>query len=98
MIDLASITHSAFEGLTGQSFVLRANLAVELTLLKVEVLGNRRPEAIRDPFALQFGGVPNLRVPQGIYRLEHAEMGEMELFLVQTGANTVASEFEAIFS
>jgi hypothetical protein len=54
--------------------------------------------AERQPFALTFRGSPQLRLRQGRYKLSHAQLGEMEIFLVQIAADQTSSRFEAVFN
>ena len=99
MLDLANASRTQFEPLAGQTFDLPATTGrIPLTLAEVRRLGAARPGTGREPFALTFRGAPALRLPQQIYRLEHATLGAMEIFLVQTGADAGGSQFEAVFS
>ncbi len=99
MFELEKVTRSTFEPLVGQSFeVVFSDGRLPLTLASVKPLGAARPGASRDPFSLTFHGGPALRLPQRMYRLEHATGGAMEIFLVQIGADAAASQFEAIFN
>ena len=99
MLDLATATRGQFEPCIGQAFDLPAkNGGIALTLADVRPLGATRPDAAREPFALTFKGAPALRLPQQIHRIEHAALGVMEIFLVQTGADAAGSHFEAIFN
>jgi hypothetical protein len=99
MLDLATATHDVFQPCLNQAFDLpTTNGRITLTLTEVRPLGTSRPGASRQPFALTFRGAPTLRLPQQIRRLEHATLGAMDIFLVQTGANATGSDFEAVFN
>jgi hypothetical protein len=37
-------------------------------------------------------------LPQRIYRVEHGELGAMEIFLVPIGPDEVAHRYEAVFT
>ena len=88
--DFAACMDTPFELITDtQGFVL--------TLIETRNLGAARPGAPRKPFALKFRGTPDLRLPQQTHRLHHAQMGAMEIFLVQIGADLNGSYFEAVF-
>jgi hypothetical protein len=41
--------------------------------------------SFRKPFAVLFHGPIEPVLPQGIYRLQHAQLGELELFIVPVG-------------
>jgi hypothetical protein len=62
------------------------------------LLGHRRTGTSRDPFSLTFRGPAGLRGEQGIHRLEHPELGVLEIFLVQIAGQPDGSVFEAIFT
>ena len=99
MTSLDTLDAGLFSPLVGQAFaVALAEQAVPLELMEAQVLGGRRSDAKRDPFALRFKGAPGLRLPQGIYRLQHDFVGEMEIFITQNGDGPQGSEFEAIFT
>jgi hypothetical protein len=99
VIALNQLTHAHFEPYVGQAFQCSdGKNSCPLTLAKVRKLAGGRAGAPREPFALDFEGVPTLRIPQGIYRVEHPQLGTMEIFIVQTGASATASHFEVIFN
>ncbi len=99
MIPLESLECSTFEPLTGQDFtLLNTQPQVSLHLAEVRRLGHRRADAQRDPFALTFRGAAGLRLPQQIYRFEHASLGTVDIFIAQVAAKPTGSEFEAIFT
>ena len=95
MLDLAKAELEMFAPLVKQGFdVVLTDGRWPLTLEAVRPLGEGHPGAMRKPFALQFRSAQPMRLPQGIYRLENAQLGAMEIFLVQTSP----SEAEAIFN
>jgi hypothetical protein len=99
MLDLATASHTQFEPCVGQTFELATTtVPIPLTLAEARPLSAGRPDASRKPFALTFHGPPALRLPQGIYRLQNATLGTMEIFLVQVAADATASHVEAVFN
>jgi hypothetical protein len=54
--------------------------------------------ARRAAFALLFAGPKIPALPQQIYALEHAVMGEMEIFLVPIGETGEERQYEANFN
>jgi uncharacterized protein DUF6916 len=66
---------------------------LDLELVEVTELGATTPER-RTPFSIVFRGPDRPTLPQRIYRLEHAELGAFELFLVPIGPG----EYEAVFT
>lgn len=91
-LSLESLAAAHFEPLLGSSFELR------LELVEVRLLGHRRPEASREPFALTFRGPANWRLPQGIHCFGHPQTGSLEIFVTQVGDGPGGSLFEAIFT
>lgn len=96
MLDLAKVQCADFAACVNQDFEI-ATSAGPLVLQLFEARSQTAPDAGRDPFLLTFRGPPPLRLPQGIYRLSNAQMGEMEIFLVQIAADQTSSTFEAVF-
>lgn len=62
-------------------------------------LGGTDPEGRqRHQFSLVFRGGPAAPLPQATYRLAHADLGDLELFLVPLGPDAVAMRYEAAFA
>jgi hypothetical protein len=98
MIDLAKVQCSDFTPCVNQDFeIVTSAGTLVLQLFEARPLG-ARPGAAREPFALTFGGPAELRLPQGIYNMSNAQLGEMEIFLVQIAADQTSSTFEAVFN
>jgi hypothetical protein len=98
MLDLAEVRCEQFAECLNQDFaIVLSDGALLLQLSAVRPLG-KRSESHRDPFALEFLGRAGLRLPQGTYKMRNAQMGEMEIFLVQVGADQTGSTFEAVFN
>ena len=81
-------------------FLLRAEpLTIEVKLTEAEPIGSPRPDAARrQPFSLVFTGPQQPLLPQAIYRLEHPEMGELDIFLVPIGSDPEGTRYEAVFN
>jgi hypothetical protein len=60
---------------------------VEVTVIPREPNG-------RAPFSLVFQGDPELTLPQRIYRVEHAQLGALDIFLVPIARG----RYEAVFT
>jgi hypothetical protein len=98
MLDLATVRCEQFAACLHQDFEIvfsDGTLAVKLS--EARPLGTR-PESIREPFALTFIISRPLRLPQGIYKMRNAQLGEMEIFLVPIAADQTSSTFEAVFN
>ena len=79
-------------------FALHADSVSEsLVLTQVNRL-TRQAEHKRQPFSLLFQSEHAEPMAQGIYRLKHAELGDLELFLVPVERNDTGVCYEAVFS
>lgn len=97
MLDLAKVQCSDFAACVNQDFEIATSgdpLALELS----DARSRPASDTGRDPFTLTFHGPPELRLPQGIYKMSNAQLGEMEIFLVQLAADQASSTFEAVFN
>ena len=56
------------------------------------------PGPQRQAFSLVFTGPPTPVLPQRIYRLEHPEMGSLDIFLVPIGIGPEGTRYQAIFN
>jgi hypothetical protein len=98
MLDLATAQCEQFAACLNQDFEIvfsDGTLAVKLSEARALV---PPPGATRAPFALTFIALRPLRLPQGIYKMSNAQLGEMEIFLVQIAADKTSSAFEAVFN
>jgi hypothetical protein len=96
---LETFTIDTFSGRLGQTFTVRLgdHGAFETQLVAATSLGPPPPEG-RGPFSLVFRGPSDVLVPQRIYRVEHAELGAFELFLVPIGPDREGMRYEAVFT
>jgi hypothetical protein len=98
MLELDKVRCAEFAACLDQDFeIVFPDGTLSLKLSEARPLG-ARPESTREPFALTFRGAPQLRLPQGIYKMRNAALGEMEIFLVQLAADQTGSRFEAVFN
>lgn len=73
----------------------------ELKLEEVTHIGAKQARgASRHAFSVLFSGAEDLHLEQRIYRIEHPEIGELDLFLVPLGPDPKdgRSLFEAVFT
>jgi len=99
MLELDKVDCATFTPCLGQTFeAVFADGRLPLTLAEARPLGAAPAGAARAPFALTFHGAPRLRLSQRIYRLEHAALGAMDIFLVQIAGDASGSQFEAVFN
>lgn len=89
-----------FEALRGTTFGTRAG-DVSLPDLRLQTVGRFDAPAgapRSDPFTLVFVGPPPA-IEQRIYTLSHAELGEVDIFLVPIGLDSDGSvRYEAVFN
>ena len=72
---------------------------IDLELVSVTEADQPPQPGARRPFSLHFlGPVSSQYLIQHIYRLEHEEMGALELFIVPLGSEEGRMRYEAIFS
>ena len=96
---LDKLTRETFEPLKSHCFQLslgdRAPLALELAA----VLGNGlQGAASREQFSLHFRGPHLPALPQRIYRLEHGQLGTLDIFLVPIARDASGMTYEAVFT
>jgi len=87
-----------FQSRLGQEFCLGLGAGAELRLelTAVRDLGRRSDLST---YALEFRSPGERRhAPQGTYRLTHAELGTLEVFLVPIGPDTEGMRYEAVFN
>ena len=70
-----------------------------LELEEVRDLGDAPGPEFRKPFALTLRNpARNVYLPQGTYRLEHPQMGSLDLFIVPLGPDANGMRYEITFS
>jgi hypothetical protein len=90
MPDLENLTAAGFMPLLHQRFRIADASDAEL----VEVTETPREAGGRAPFSLVFEGGPTPPLPQGIYAVEHDDLGAIEIFLVPIAPD----RYEAVFT
>ena len=99
MLELDKVNRAQFVEFVDQDFeiILKDAAPLNVRLLAVRSLGAARA-GDREPFALEFRGDASVRLPQHIYTVSHAQLGTMEIFLVQIAADSTGAYFEAVFT
>lgn len=87
---LETLTAADFAALRGDRFRIASQFDAEL----VEVTEIAREPGGRAPFSLVFQGGPSPPLPQRIHRVEHEQLGALEIFLVPIGPH----HYEAVFT
>lgn len=91
------LDRAAFAPQVGSRFRAEAagDREFELELLQLDD-GQAAPG--QEVFSLLFGAPPDAPVEQGIFHLEHPELGALDLFLVPMAADGRSVQFEAVIN
>lgn len=96
---LDKLTLDDFQPLVEDTFSVRAgDQATDFRLVAAQPMGEGRSNGKRAPFALTFQAPPEVSPVQGLYRLEHEELGTLEVFLVPVAGDQEGTDFEAVFN
>ena len=102
---LETFTAETFSPHVGEKFRFFYNPsdALELVLTSAKELGTESAKewskaSGRAPFTLTFLGPKELVLPQGSYRVEHANMDAFEIFIVPIGPSQEGMRYEVIFT
>jgi hypothetical protein len=105
MAELGELTLDHFAGHVGEAFTVGPvfdpqgeQLTLEVHLREAVALGPVPEEGRRAPFSLIFTGPIELMLSQGIHRLDHAEMGMFEPFLVPVQPQDGQARYQAVFT
>ena len=95
---LENLTRESFEPHVGSTVRLTPEGAesLEFTITEVNAVGGTPSN--RDPFSVIFKGPAEPFLEQTTHRLEHAELGELVLFLVPVGPAEDGILYEAVFT
>jgi hypothetical protein len=100
--DRGWLTCNDFAGRVGERFDVAGGEGPALVVELIEAsesseAGGPGPEGQeRQQFSLVFRGSPGL--PQATYRLSHAELGDVDIFLVPIGPDGDGMKYEAAFA
>ena len=72
---------------------------IELALVEVKgYAASANEQSGMERFSVFFTGPADLRLPQGIYPVEHAAMGTFDIFLVPIAQDDQGFRYEAVFN
>jgi hypothetical protein len=96
---LDKVTKETFEPVKGDVFLLVLGPGESIPLELATVRGTGlQGLASREQFSLHFSGPGTPVLPQQIYRLEHPQLGVLEIFLVPIRSNAAGTTYEAVFT
>lgn len=96
---LDKVTKDTFEPIKGEIFRLALRDDEHMPLELTAVLGTGlQGLAKREQFSLHFRGPSRPELPQRIYRVEHAQLGVLDLFLVPISRDASGMTYEAVFT
>jgi hypothetical protein len=101
---LDKLTSADFSPHLNQKFRLSGNLLelLEVELIEVSNLSTKQStsphDVKRQPFSIVLVGPGEPVLPQGIYKVEHDNLGPLDLFLVPIGPNQKGMCYEAVFA
>src|SRR4051795_12196452 len=99
MLDLATVRREDFAACLNQDFeIVFTDGTLPVKLIEAKQWGPDQPANIRQPFSLTFRVERSLRFPQGTYKMRHAQLGEIQIFLVQVAGHADSSTLEAVFN
>lgn len=86
-----------FAGQIQSDFEVMDNPEIALSLRLVEVNDRSKPPR-QETFVLLFHGPAQYFLPQGIHKLNHPTLGEIDLFLVPVAQDAEGFQYEAVFN
>ena len=101
---MKSLDITSFTGRVGEDFRITLDGATRMEVRLITVTpapdgwATPAPIAGRRPFSVVFRAPPGMPLPQRIYRLEHDELGTLDMFLVPIGPDADGMCYEAVFS
>lgn len=98
MSELEALTAQRFAPLQGDRFRVVPGDSPDFELELADVVDAVHEGARRRQFSLLFRGGPDPPLVQRIYRLEHDQLGALDIFLVPLGPDAVGQRYEAVFT
>ena len=100
---LEKLTSADFNAYVDETFSIQVESTepLEVELVDVSDMGSDdgwAESSARRPFSIVFRGPKESCLTQRIYRIEHDQMGSMDLFLVPIGPDKQGMRYEAVFT
>lgn len=97
----ANLTEAEFSKHLNTKFQVDTEANGHVTVELIEVKGypgTPHEQSGMERFSVFFDGPPDVKLPQRTYRLQHAEMGAFDIFLVPVARNEHGFRYEAVFN
>ena len=94
---LKEFRQATFETCVHSEFQIMENGSAVCALQLTEIVA-RTKTAAQETFSLMFQGPLAPFVPQGVRRLSHSQLGEMDIFLVPVGQDKDGFQYESVFN
>lgn len=92
------LTMDHFSGCLNETFVAQLeDGTVDFQLVEARALSGAAPEGFRAPFSLLFRNTAAVVLPQRTYRLRHARLGDLGIFLVPVAMDRGGFLYQAVF-
>ena len=99
LIMSAPLTEKEFSKHLNTQFRVKSDQPLELELEQVKgYLSGENEQQGMERFSVFFRGPGDRMLPQGVYSLEHDQMGAYELFLVPVAKDEKGFRYEAVFN
>lgn len=96
-MNLLTVDH--FTGCVNETFVAQmAEGTVDFRLVEARPLPARAPAGFRAPFSLLFRNTAAVVLPQQTYRMRHARLGDLGIFLVPVAMERGGFLYQAVFA
>jgi hypothetical protein len=96
LVSLEKLNARSFAEQLNTTFNLQIDSAGPIALKLIEVKEDD-PSPKIELFSLHFRGPSSPHLPQGIYRMEHAEVGTLEIFITAVAAEPDGILYESVF-
>ena len=96
-MQLEQFHHERFTRLLQSEFLVMDEPVSAFPITLVDV-GNHAITPHQESFSVIFLGPVNNFIPQGIHKLNHQEMGEIDIFLVPIALDKAGFRYEAVFN
>jgi len=95
---LEQLTRESFSGQLNTKFRLSPEPGKMIELELIEIVDSGETAGQAERFSLHFRGPLDYLFPQRTYRMEHEELGQMEIFIVPIRKDDQGFYYEAVFN